>query len=247
MKNLIQDTLNRIKNEQIVPEPRWKILVPKLGIWTVLGLIVLLGAIAVSVADYLLTQLDWEMPASMHQNVFVYGAIVFPYFWVVLIGLVVAGAFWGVRKTETGYRFSWLKIISVTVVGVAVIGFLMSTIGWGGRFNGMMMRDMPYYAQHTVTKETQWMQPEKGFLAGMIVTVSNDVIVINDLQGSAWNVRLNTETLVRPSVSLAVGQVIKIIGTRQDTQNFVASEIRPWMGQGMMGLGQGRGMMGADR
>lgn len=243
MKNLIQDTLNRIKKEHIAPEPRWKFLVRKFSAWAVLGLIVLLGAVSISVVFYLLSQLDWEMPGTMHQNAFVYGLSVFPYFWLILLGIFVAIAFFGVRETEAGYRFSWFKIISITIAGILLIGFFMSLIGFGGRFNGMMMQGVPYYARHMVTKETQWMQPENGFLAGTIGAVSGTTLEISDLNGRNWNVQLNDKTLVRPSVTLASGQMIKIIGTKKDAQNFAAFEIRPWIGQGMMGAGQGRGMM----
>jgi len=243
MKNLIQDTLNQIKKERIAPEPRWKFLMRKFSAWIVLGLIVLLGAISISVTYYLLAQLDWDVPTFMHQNIFVYGLSVFPYFWAVLIGLFIAMVFFGVRKTETGYRFSWMKIISITIAGIFIIGFLMADIGFGRQFNGMMMHNMPYYAQHTVTKETQWMQPENGFLAGTISGIDGNAISLNDFNDSIWNIKISKQTLVRPSVNLAVGQMIKIIGTKQSAQNFGAAEIRPWVGQGMMGSGQGRGMM----
>ena len=243
MKNLIQDTLNKIKKEHIAPEPRWKFLARKFSAWAMLGLMMLLGAVSISVAYYLLSQLDWNMPEAMHQNYFAYGLSVFPYFWAALIGIIIGASFLGVRKTETGYRFSWVKIIFITSISILLIGFFMSTVGFGRRLNGMMMRDLPYYAKHTVTRETQWMQPEKGFLAGTISTVSNDAVVINDLNGLDWNIQLSDKTVVRPSVDLLRGQMIKIIGIKQGARDFVALDIRPWAGQGMMGSGQGRGMM----
>ncbi len=243
MKNLIQDTLNKIKKEHIAPEPRWKFLARKFGAWFMLGLIVFLGAISISVAYYLLSQLDWSMSEVMHQNTFAYGLSVFPYFWLILLAIFIVAAFFGARKTEMGYRFGWLKIISLTFIGIFLIGIAISVIGFDNRLNRMMMRDVPYYARHTITKETQWMQPEKGFLAGTIRSVSNTTLVISDLNGLVWDIQLNDKTLVRPSVELSQGKMIKIIGTKQIAQAFIAFEIRPWVGQGMMGSGQGRGMM----
>jgi len=246
MKNLIQDTLNKIKKEHIAPEPRWKFLARKFGAWAALGLIVLLGAVSISVVYYLLSQLDWDMPEFMHQNIFIYGLSVFPYFWSILLGIFIVAAFLSVRKTETGYRFGGLKIISLTIAGIFIIGFIMSAIGFDARFNRVMMRDVPYYAQHTITKETQWMQPEKGFLAGTIRSVSGDELAINDLNGLDWDVQLDNETLVRPSADISQGQMIKIIGTKNGAHNFRANEIRPWMGQGTMGSGQYRDRMNSN-
>lgn len=244
MKNLIQSTLAKIKQEHIAPEPRWKFLARQFGVWMALGLIVLLGALSVSVVYFLLTQLDWELPGMMHQNIFFYGLGVFPYFWLFLLGIFSVVAFWGIRKTENGYRFSWFKIIFLLVGGILLTGTVLSFIGVNKRFNGSMMRSVPYYANHTITKEKQWMQPELGFLAGTIRNIEANTIALEDLNGQAWKVQINNQTLVRPSADVSVGQMIKLIGFQKDGQNFSATEIRPWVGRGMMGSGQGRGMMG---
>ncbi|KKR19880.1 MAG: hypothetical protein UT50_C0027G0007 [Candidatus Moranbacteria bacterium GW2011_GWA2_39_41] len=235
MKNLIQDTLNKIKKEHIAPEPRWKFLSRKIGVWIGVIAVVALAALVISVVYFLLAQLDWEIYPLMHQNMFVYGLSVMPYFWLTFLGVLALLAFLAVRKTENGYRFNWLLIVSSIAIGILAIGFFISRIGWGGRLNGVMMHQMPYYAQNVATKEKQWMQPEKGFLAGTIRAVSGSALEIDDLNSVVWNIQLTKQTLVRPSVTLAQGQMIKIIGTRKDAQNFSATEIRPWMGQGMMG------------
>ena len=45
MKDLIKETIEKIKDQGIAPEPRWKYLVKKYGMWAVFGVIILLGAI----------------------------------------------------------------------------------------------------------------------------------------------------------------------------------------------------------
>lgn len=242
MKNLIQDTLARIKKERIAPEPRWKFLARRAGAWIALGLIVFLGALSVSVAYFLLTQLDWDLPMMMHQNILFYGLGVFPYFWLLLLVIFGIATFWSIRKTENGYRFSWAKIILLSAGGILFAGIILSTIGINKRLNGSMMRNVPYYARHTTTKETQWMQPEKGFLAGTIQAIDGNIIKLEDLKGQSWKIEINNQTLVRPSADVSIGQMIKLIGVQKDGQNFAAIEIRPWAGRGMMG--QGRGTLG---
>lgn len=246
MNNLIQDTLNKIKKEHIAPEPRWRFLLQKFSAWLLVGLAVFLGATAISVAYFSLSQLDWDLYRFMHQNVIIYFFSIMPYFWIILLGIFILGAFFGVRETEGGYRFSWLKIIFVIMLGIIVAGFLMSLVGLDKRFNDAMMRGMPFYAQNIETKEKQWMQPESGFLAGTIKSVSEDALIINDLNNLTWNIQLSNETFVRPTVTLSQGQMIKIIGQEIEKQKFSATEIRPWIGQGMMGTGQGHRMMNGN-
>jgi hypothetical protein len=240
MNNLIQDTLNKIKKEHIAPEPRWRFLLRKFGAWLLVSLAVFLGAAAISIVYFLLSQLDWDLHRFMHQNIILYFFSMMPYFWIIFLWIIIFGAFLGVRKTETGYRFSWLKIILVISLIIIVTGFIISIIGLDRRLNNAMIGRMPFYAQNIATMEKQWMQPEQGFLAGTIDAVSNNEIILKDLNASTWNVQLDEKTLVRQAVTLAEGQMIKIIGNKEAEQKFSATEIRPWKGQGMKGAGQGR-------
>jgi hypothetical protein len=243
MNNLIQDTLNKIKKEHIAPEPRWKFLLRKSGIWLLVSLAVFFGATAISIVYFLLSQLDWDLYRFMHKNSIMYFFSIVPYFWIIFLGIIVIGAFFGVRKTETGYRLSWLKIIFVISLIVIIIGFIISAIGLDRHLNNAMIAEVPFYAQNIATMEKQWMQPEQGFLAGTISTVSNDEIILKDLDTLTWNVHLDEKTLVRPTVSLEQGQMIKIIGNEDGEQKFSATEIRPWVGQRAKGLKQGGGRM----
>ncbi len=233
MKNLIQKTLKKIKEEHIVPEPRWKFLVRKLGAWLVLSGIILLGALFVSVIYYLLRQLDWELPRMMHHSVAVYGLSVFPYFWLFWVIILGGVAFMGIRKTESGYRFNWLKIIITISVTVLSLGFFLFSFGWGSHFDRVMRCDIPYYAQHVITKKKQWMQPRKGFLAGRIKSISKSKkeIVLNDLNNQQWEIILSLNTLIAPRVLLKSGKTIKIIGKREKKYKFKATQIRPWLGK----------------
>ncbi|HAR99911.1 MAG TPA: hypothetical protein DEA89_00815 [Candidatus Moranbacteria bacterium] len=252
MKDLIKDTIGKIKKQHILPESKWKYLARKYGVWFLFVLVVIFGGVSLSAAAYLLSSLDWDLYNFMHQNRVGYLLSIFPYFWAVLVGTFIIGAFFDMRKTETGYRFSWLKISLVTIGSILVLGAVMFFAGLGGRFNSMMASGVPYYGQHMmVTKESQWMQPQDGFLAGTINSTSNVVLVVSDLNGKVWNVDFDENTLIRPSANVSKGQMIKIIGTQSGSDTFQATEIRPWIGGGMMGgvggqrngMGTGRGMM----
>ena len=240
MKNLIQDTLNKIKKEHIAPEPRLRFLLRKFGAWLLVSLAVFFGATAISIVYFLLSQLDWDLYRFMHQSSIIYFFSIMPYFWIIFLLVITLGAFFGVRKTEAGYRFSWLKIIFVISLVVIVIGFILSVIGMDRRLNNAMIARVPFYGQNIATKEKQWMQPENGLLAGTIISVSNSEIILKDLNGPNWIVQLDEKTLVRPAVTIAQGQTIKIIGNKKGKQDFLATEIRPWIGQGMTGAIRGR-------
>jgi hypothetical protein len=246
MKNLIADTIGKIKREHLLPDPKWKYLVKKYGIWVTFILVVMMGAGSFSAAYFLLASLDWDLYRFMQQNMLRYSLSIFPFFWVIMIGIFLAAAFFDIRKTETGYRFSLLKISLIIIGSVIILGFVMSFIGLGARFNSMMATGVPFYGQHMmVTKEEQWSNPAQGFLAGTIIASSSSELKIVDLNKKTWNILLNESILITPRAEISEGQMIKVIGTLIGNNNFQASEIRPWvgMGQGMMGGGYQRGMM----
>lgn len=247
MDKLIKDTIAEIKNRHIVPEAKWKYLLRRYGLWLLFALVVLLAGVAFSSAIYALANLDWDLYRFMHQNALIYSLSIFPYFWSVVLVIFMLAAFVEFRKTETGYRFSWIKIISITIGGIILLGAVMLYFGFGRNFNTIINNRAPYLGQHMmVTKESQWSNPSSGFLSGTIVSISTDKLTLTDLQEKKWTIFLNEKTLIRPKANVAIGQMIKIIGTQSDDQNFEALEIRPWigMGQGMMNGGSmGRGGM----
>lgn len=247
MKDLIKDTIGKIKKEHLAIEPKWKFLVRKYGAWAVFALIVIFGAVSFSAAYFLLTSLDWDLYRFMNQNMLRYLLSIFPHFWAVMVGIFLVIAFLNIRKTENGYRFSLLKITLITIGSIIVLGLVMSFVGFGGRFNSMMAKGVPYYGRHMmVTKELQWNNPSQGFLAGAIISKTNTELRITDLNNKNWKIMLSEKTLIRPRANVADGQMIKIIGTLVDKDSFQATEIRPWagMGQGMMNVGgYQRGMM----
>lgn len=242
MKDLIQATVEKIKQQNVVPESRWKYLVRRYVVWLVFVAIILFGAISFSIAFDMLGQLDWDLYRFTKQSALIYSLSLLPYFWIILIGTFLGLAFFDLRKTETGYRYGWLKMSLASIGGIILLGAVFSLVGFGGKINSFLAKDVPYYGEHLMmTKEKQWMQPESGFLAGTLTAISVNRLEIRDLNEQAWQVDLDEETTLRPAVVIAKGEMIKIIGIKKNSNNFKAVEIRPWAGQGMKN-GAGKGM-----
>jgi hypothetical protein len=233
MKNLIQDTLGKIKKQQIAPEPRWKYLFRKYLIWVAAVIVVVLGAISLSAAYDNVISLDWDLYHFMHENMLEYFFSMLPYFWLILLSIFLLVAFFEIRRTETGYRYSWSKISLIIVGGIVTFGLLISFLGLGKGLNSKLAKEIPFYGQHMIiTKESQWMQPSRGFLAGTIIDSGGNNLEVDDLNGKEWSVEIDSQTLIRPAVDLKQKETIKIIGNQKNGNNFKAEEIRPWAGKG---------------
>lgn len=233
MRNLIEETVEKIKKQRIAPEPKWKYALRKYGLWALFGIIAFLTAVSFSAAYHDIFQLDWDLYRFLHQNAIIYFLSLVPYFWVILAAVLGAAAFWEIRRTETGYRFSRPKIIIVILGAMFVFGFFASTLGFGGKISKELSK-VTFYRKHlAITKESQWSQPEKGFLAGTIRSVSNGNFNLIDFNGKDWNVIVSDQTFVRPAADIKEKEMVKIIGREQNGNTFEASEIRPWAGKGI--------------
>ncbi len=240
MDSLINETLEKIKEQNIKPEPRWKYLLRKYAKW-ILFLVVLALASSAFLAGYAnVSSLDWSLYRFAQQNKILYTLSLVPYFWLILLAIFLGAAFFEIRKTELGYRYSRNRILFLTIAGFIFFGVSGIFFGIGHWFNTGLSQNFPAYSHSLMmTKETQWMQPQSGFLSGTIKSVNNENVSLEDFSGHDWNVAVDEKTLVRPAVDLATENQIKIIGTQKTANDFSATEIRPWNGNGM-----GRGMQG---
>jgi len=240
MKNIIEDTIGRIRKENIHPEPRWRYLAKKYSTWIFFAAVLLIGAAMLAVSYFIATQLDWDLYRAAHRNPIFYSFSILPYFWIIPFAALAFLAFFNLRKTETGYRYDFSRMIMFVFGSLVMAGFLMATFGFGGKINTSAARFFPGYGKFVTTKESQWSQPENGFLAGTINSVSEYTIDLQDLTGKEWQIDYNKNTDIRPSVTLESGEMIKTIGQKENERTFRASEIRPWQGKGQERGGGGR-------
>jgi hypothetical protein len=234
MKSIIADTIEKIKEENIRPESRWKYLAKKYSVWLSFFVVAFVGAAAFSAADFLVSQLDWDVYPAMHRGSIFFFLSFLPYFWIVPIVVLAILAFFSLRRTENGYRYNFLKITLVVLGSLIVLGSALASFGFGRKMNGAAIREFPGYGQLVTTKESQWSQPEIGLLAGTVNGISKNSIDLRDFSGKEWQVAYDENTIVRPAVDFESGEMIKTIGQKTGGQTFKASEIRPWQGNGQM-------------
>lgn len=233
MRSIIADTIGKIKEKNIRPEPRWKYLAKKYSVWLSFFAVALFGAAVFSVAYFLVSQLDWDLPAAHRFSFFYYLSLV-PFLWLVPFAALALLAFFSLRKTENGYRYDFWKIAAAALGTILLFGLLATHAGFGGKMNGAMVHGFSGYGRLVATKESQWSQPEKGLLAGTINSVSEDSIDLRDFSGKDWQILINDKTVVRPMANLESGEMIKAIGQAEKSRTFKADEIRPWQGRGQI-------------
>lgn len=236
MKDLVKETLEKIKNENIYPESKWKYLIKEKGIWMILLLILFVGAISLAVFFEIIVELDWDLHNVVFQNYFLYFFKIIPYFWIIILILFLILAYFDFRKTENGYKYNSLKIFSILFLIVILFGFISYYFNAGKKINSALIDNNSFYKNHIITKENQWTNPRGGFLSGEIISIFKDGLKIEDLNKKEWNIDFQDNIVIKNSVNIRIGEKIKIIGKEkiEEENKFNAIEIRPWDGKGKM-------------
>lgn len=245
MTKKTEQIFQKIQENDIQPKAKWRFLLKNYFVWSLFGLVIIVGALAVSVIIFLLTDNDWEAHQYLNKSFWSYFFLSLPYLWLVLLIGLSSLAYFNYKHTKYGYRFNPFLVVAGSILISLILGGILFYFKLGNKIDQVLYHNMPFYKNMVVHKEDIWSQPEKGMLAGKIIKIeSNDNFIIEDLLGNKWQI-IGESIEIKNRVNFELGEVIKIFGVMQDDRTFKAIEIRPWEGRGqingeMQGGGQHR-------
>lgn len=229
MDDLSQSIINKIKKKKIKPYPRWKFILKNYSWWFAGILSVLVGSLASSVVFYMLINNDWDIYKHLGTSLFSFILISAPYFWLIFLIIFIFLADYYLKNTKHGYRFSLIKIASLSMLVSLVLGAIFYNVGVAEFIDNRFSETVPIYNNLGLNKEKIWLQPEKGLLGGVILEIkSNNNFTIKDLNNKTWQIKADN-LLLRPLVDFFPGGQVRLIGKMRGSNTFIASEIRPWM------------------
>jgi len=237
MTDIGKNVLQKIKKEKIQPFSKKHFFLKKSFIWTLFGLSILLGIIASSVTIFQLKHTDWELYDRSNYSLFEFLAMAIPYFWLIFLMIFIGIAYNYFRRTEKGYRYNTLLIITISVIVSIIGGIGVYQTGFSEKLEAVFQENIPVYRMINRGRHRMWMSPEQGFLAGEIKEINSaQEIELIDLHGNNWIIDISN-AFWRGRLRSEVGLEIKIIGKIKVEGQFVANEIRPLHGR----LRRGRG------
>ena len=236
--DIAKKALERIKSESIVPESKSVTSLRRFGSWVPVALAVFFGAFAIAGVIFVAKYTDFDLVPRFGLGI-VLGSL--PYFWIFVALFLLGFADYFYGKTPFGYRRRMLVAFGAVLFVAIVIGGMFFRFGGERYFAQDAAQDGPIQHMMYGSPQEVWSHPEQGLLSGTIEDVSTSTLRLIDGAGKEWNVDV-TNAFVGGRVTLVAGEVVKLLGSASGT-SFVADEVRPWMGGGMMN-GSGRSMMG---
>ncbi len=125
MDNLSQEIIHKIEARNIQPKPRWQFLLKRSVFWFFAIISVAVGGLAVSVI--IATFIDYD-PSARTVPLVEDILQTIPFIWVMVFGLFIALAYYGIRHTKTGYRYSLLKIFSMVILASILLGIFLNAL-----------------------------------------------------------------------------------------------------------------------
>jgi len=225
-KNISQIVLEKIQGEGLKPISKRVFNVKRFLFWTAVVISLIIGAFAFSLVLSGLFNNDWDL-----YNKFGFSFILktLPYFWLISLALFVILGEYYYRKTLHGYRYTLIVVVGAYMASSIIFGSLFYVLRIGDVIEKSLSDVSPIYRNIILNRHEVWTHPEDGLISGKITRVGDGEIEIIDSNGNLWVIDTTT-SVNRGKVRIEIGERIKIMGDVIDENNFIADEIRPWMG-----------------
>lgn len=219
--------LEKIETQNIEPTPRWYFQFKNLAFWSVFLVSIFIGSVAFSIILYSVQQTDFVLISHLKHSKMESFLVLLPYFWLILLLVFSLLAFFSFKNFKKAYKYSLVSILSLSVFLSIILGCL-TFISGGAQFLERKFADkIEIYNSIEEKKIQHWMQPDSGFLAGTILEVKIDTLVLEDFNQIKWQIYFK-DVFIPPVIEITEGEQIKIMGEKTKEGYFVAREIRPW-------------------
>lgn len=170
---LSKKIVEKIKQENIQPKPKWHFLLKDWVIWIVGGLAFVGGGIIFAVILYFYTTHDFELYHLMEESSVAIYLKTVPYIWVLLLALFVFLADYQLRHTKDGYKYSLWKLFGVGMGASVVLGIGFYFIGANEIIEEQLEHEPLWLLEYTRPAMHSMGQPEEGLLVGKVLEVKS--------------------------------------------------------------------------
>jgi len=235
-----QKLLSKIKQEKISPKPKWHFLLKNYVVWTIGLIALLIGAGAVSVLTYLLSNNDFAIHQEINKSLGEFLLLTLPYFWLIFLGLFVFVIYYNIKHTKHGYRYPIWLILLTSVLASLVLGEILFSFKIGEGIDRVLSRNAPLYEFVINPQLDFWSNPEEGRLIGVpIEFFDDDNFILIDQNKKTWKIISASSTVSKflekmPMIQEMMQEEnaplppIRLLGEQISEQEFLVEKIMPF-------------------
>lgn len=225
--------LKKIESEHVCPRSKLFFQSRECLVWFLWALSIVFGAFSVAVTSFVVIHHQYALYEATHENFFTFIVDVLPYLWIIIFALMVYVAFYNVRHTKCGYKFSVYQVVISSVMLSIVFGFILQLFGVGYSVDKLLGDHMAMYISQEKLERKLWQAPNDGRLLGRQIfsTLSpTTTIIFEDSGGNRWRMSVN-ELRDEDIVLLSSQKKVRILGKKMngDMMHFHACGAFPYI------------------
>ncbi|HNV97220.1 MAG TPA: hypothetical protein PKL13_02785 [bacterium] len=222
MTNIINIVLEKIKEKNIKPRPRWIFVFYNIFLWVLVPIFIIFGALSFSFIIHMFISSDFDLRDRVSGNLFEFVFKTMPYFWIIILIIFLFILYFDFKNTKKSYKFNFLKVSLFGLSLIILIGIMFYFSGVARYFDNNFLKVNSYKALSCQNLK-MWNNPEKGILVGKFINISENSGSFKDIYEKNWNILFNNDAELE---SLNLDNNIKVVGRKIDDNNFYAEHIR---------------------
>lgn len=227
MSEITKKIMQKVKDGALKKTPKWKFLIKRAFVWISLVVAIGLGAFSISMMIFHVASVDWDLVPKIAPGPSLGLMKFIPYFWMIVAALLFVFVYFDFRNTRKGYRYSGTLIVVVGLVISIICGTCIYCFKTPEKADKFLRRIPAYNDMHPGCGEF-WNAPEKGVLAGTIIDIKGDeIVILEDLGENTWTVNIS-DARVPKKIGSFLGKKVKMVGKITGFAEFRAKEIRPF-------------------
>jgi hypothetical protein len=236
--------LDRIDREHMRPIARSHFILQNLLLWAFGAVSIVFGAVAAAAALFAIANAGWRYYVATHDNLLTFIVQTAPFVWLITFAIFVLVGYEIFKRTKSGYKYPFFAVALGSIVLSLLLGVGLYAFGLGEVFDDALGA-VPFYHPTIATEESLWSHPEKGLLAGRVVSLAPDFssFTLLSFDGSLWTVD-GDDLRHFDETALARGGLVRVVGvpftgttttniatttaTSTDATAFHACFVFPW-------------------
>jgi len=211
MSEITKKIMQKVKDGAVMKIPKWRFIMKRMFVWSSLVVAIILGAFSISMIMFQLIKVDWDLLPKMAPMPFFEFMKLIPYFWLIIAGLLFTFVYFDFRNTRKGYRYNGTIIVIVGLLISAAFGTGIYFLKTPERADDFF-RQIPVYRDMHPGRGDFWNVPDRGVLAGTILEIKNDkVVILEDFGKNTWTVDIS-EVKIPRKIGELVGEKVKAVG-----------------------------------
>lgn len=218
-QTLRERVLSCIDNERVCPRDRFFFLCYDSIVWLLWGMSVVVGALAVAVALFVVTESRTRLFLVTHDSFWSFFLDVAPYVWIVVFGVMSLFAIVNLRHTKRGYRYTVVQLLASSVILSLAGGAVLQLVGFGHGLDTALGKRVPMYVSQDKFEKRLWLMPDEGRLIGrqvMATLAPTSTVIFEDISGARWTVTV-TDLSPYDIALLASEATVRMVGTSSDS------------------------------